>query len=214
LLADEALRGRRNMICGANRNDYHLRHVTPGEDFFPAFADLRMAAEGETALDGTPLVLARGIKLARFRALRKQLLVAGESGAQTPAGVFIGRVFLDQILNAAAEQRHDADGLAFAPSIAPFAVLITPVANDEAQRDAARTLCESLCAAGFDALLDDRDERPGVKFKDGDLTGIPYRVTIGKKLAQGIVEIRDRRARTSEDVALAEAVPFLQGKLK
>ncbi len=214
VLADEALRGRRNMICGANRNDYHLRHVTPGEDFFPLFADLRMAQEGETSLDGAPLVLARGIPLARFRPLRKQLTVSGESGGPSPVNVSAVRVFFEQLLIAAAEQRQDADGLALAPSIAPFDVLITPVANDEAQRGAARELCESLCAAGLDTLLDDRDERPGVKFKDGDLIGIPYRVTIGKKLAQGLVEIRDRRARTSEDVALAEAVRFLQGKLK
>jgi len=214
ILADEALRGRRNMICGANRNDSHLRHVTPGEDFSPEFHDLRMAAEGEESiLDGARLEAGKGIVLARFEALRDAGEVTGEAGGPSRLRVQTGRLFLDSILSAAVEQHHDPDGIALPAAIAPFAAVITPVANEEAQQRAARDLYDALCAMGIDVLLDDRDERPGVKFKDADLIGVPFRVTFGKKLAQGLVEIRNRRARASEDVPVGDAVSFVKERL-
>jgi prolyl-tRNA synthetase len=100
-------------------------------------------------------------------------------------------------------------------SIAPFEVVVTPVNfNDEAVRAAALQLYADLKAAGIDVLLDDREERPGVKFKDAELIGIPWRVTLGKKLGQGIVEVVERRGKKNNDVPLAEVVALLKGKLR
>ncbi len=98
-------------------------------------------------------------------------------------------------------------------SIAPFYVVVTPVNfNDATQREAAEAIYRACRDSGLDAVLDDRDERPGVKFKDADLVGIPYRVTIGKKLPQGIVEVVDRRTKKSADVAVDEVVAYLKGQ--
>jgi prolyl-tRNA synthetase len=118
---------------------------------------------------------------------------------------------IERILCSAIELYHDADGMSLAASISPFDVVITPVNNnDAAQREAAERLYAESRSAGLDTLLDDRDERPGVKFKDADLIGIPYRITVGKKLAQGQVELLIRRGKQSMDVAVGEAV----GKVK
>ncbi len=99
---------------------------------------------------------------------------------------------IERILSSAMEQNHDEAGMFLPASIAPFTVIVTPVNNaDAALRDAAQKIYEECIAVGIDALYDDRDERPGVKFKDADLIGVPYRVTVGKKLAQGVVELID-----------------------
>ena len=175
ILADEALRGRRSMISGANRNDYHLRNVTPGEDFAAEFFDLRQAAEGDRCVtDGGPLTF-------------------------TPALVIRDA---ESALAVAVEKNRDADGIVLPPSIAPFTAVVTPVHPD--RLEAARTIYEDLLTAGVDALLDDRDARPGVKFKDADLIGIPYRINVGKKLAEGLVEFVERSPRTSTDVPVGE----------
>jgi prolyl-tRNA synthetase len=109
------------------------------------------------------------------------------------------------------EQNHDDAGMFLPASIAPFGVIVTPVNNADATlREAARKIYDDCLAAGIDALYDDRDERPGVKFKDADLIGVPYRVTIGKKLAQGAVELSTRKTRTSRDVPVADVVSELR----
>jgi prolyl-tRNA synthetase len=175
IIADEALRGRRNMIAGANRTDYHLRNVTPGKDFATEFADLRPVAAGDTSItDGGPLRFSKAILL------------------DTP----------ERILSAAAEQHHDADGLMLPSAIAPFTVVVTPVHPERLA--AAREIYRGLQAEGHDALLDDRDARPGVKFKDADLVGFPYRINVGKKLTEGLVEVVERRSRKSTDVPVGE----------
>jgi prolyl-tRNA synthetase len=113
---------------------------------------------------------------------------------------------LERILTAAVEQGHDADGMSLPPAIAPFDVVVTPVNwNDAAQRQAAEDLAERCRRQGLDALLDDRDERPGVKFKDADLIGVPFRVNVGRKLPQGLVEIVVRSSRQSTEAPVAEA---------
>jgi prolyl-tRNA synthetase len=113
---------------------------------------------------------------------------------------------LERILCAAIELFHDKDGMILPAAIAPFEAVVTP-ANiaDSAQREAAQGIYEACRAAGIDVVLDDRDERPGVKFKDADLIGVPYRVTVGKKLASGMVELTDRKTRQSVDVPVADA---------
>ena len=175
ILADEALRGRRNMIAGANRTDYHLRNVTPGEYFATEFADLRQVVTGDTSItDGGPLHFSK-----------VTLLDAPE-----------------RILSAASEQNHNADGLMLPATIAPFTVVVTPVHPERLA--AAREIYQRLLSEGHDAILDDRDARPGVKFKDADLIGFPYRINVGKKLAEGLVEIVERRSRKSTDVPVGE----------
>jgi prolyl-tRNA synthetase len=112
------------------------------------------------------------------------------------------------------ELYHDKDGMVLPAAIAPFTVVVTPVnAKDEGQGQAAREIYDACKAAGLDALFDDRDERPGVKFKDADLIGIPYRITIGKKLPQGVVEVVERRTRVSTDVAVKDAAGYVRDRL-
>lgn len=175
IIADEALRGRRNMIAGANRTDYHLRNVTPEKDFATEFADLRQVVAGDASIaDSGPLRFSKVTLL------------------DTP----------ERILSAAAQQNHDADGLVLPAAIAPFTVVVTPVHPE--RLEAARGIYQRLLNEGHDAILDDRDARPGVKFKDADLIGFPYRINVGKKLAEGLVEVVERRSRKSTDVPLAE----------
>jgi len=108
----------------------------------------------------------------------------------------------ERVLQAAAEQNQDADGLMLPGAIAPFLAIVTPVHPE--RLSAAREIYRKLSAAGVDVLLDDRDARPGVKFKDADLIGVPYRINVGKKLAEGIVELVERRSRKSSDVRADE----------
>lgn len=175
IIADEALRDRRNLIAGANRTDYHLRNVTPGEDFATEFADVRQAVAGDSSVtDRGPLHFSRVSLL------------------DTP----------ERILNAAADQNRDADGLVLPAAIAPLNVVVTPVHPE--RLEAAREIYQRLLTEGHDAVLDDRDARPGVKFKDADLIGFPYRINVGKKLAEGLVEVIERRSRKSTDVPVSE----------
>ena len=117
---------------------------------------------------------------------------------------------VERIISAAVEQHHDADGIIWPKSLAPFDVVvtITNMKQDDV-RGAGEKLYDDLQRAGLDVLLDDRDERAGVKFKDADLIGIPYRITIGKKVADGLVELYDRGAKQSEDVKIADVVERL-----
>jgi prolyl-tRNA synthetase len=218
ILADEALRGRRNMIAGANKNDYHLRRVTPGEDFEAEFCDLRQAAEGDTSvIDGSPLTVHKTVEIGHIFKLgykyskAMNLHVTNEAGEEIPPIMGSYGIGLERILTAAVELYHDNDGIVLPAAIAPFTVVITPVnINDDAQRQAAAEIYDACKAAGFDPLLDDRDERPGVKFKDADLIGIPYRITVGKKLPQGIVELVERRGKRSTDVPVEKVVDALR----
>jgi prolyl-tRNA synthetase len=221
ILMDSALEGRRNMIAGANRDDYHLRNVTPGEDFTAEKHDLRQASAGDACPNcGKPLEMMKAIEIGHIFKLGYKysesmgLRVLGEDGKEiTPIMGSYG-IGIERILTCAIELFHDKDGMALPPPIAPFTVVITPVNYaDSLQREAADVLYAECLRFGIDALLDDRDERPGVKFKDADLIGIPYRLTIGKKLSEGKIEFVERLTRASEDVLLAGAVPHLQKKL-
>jgi prolyl-tRNA synthetase len=121
---------------------------------------------------------------------------------------------IERVLTCAIELFHDKDGIALPASIAPFSVVITPVNYADAkQKEAADLLYRECQIAGIDALLDDRDERPGVKFKDADLIGIPYRITVGKKLSEGKIEFVERRTRASQDVPVEDVLAHLQQKL-
>jgi prolyl-tRNA synthetase len=218
IIADEALRGRRNLIAGANRDDYHLRNVTPGKDFEARFADIRQVVEGDASIvDGSPLRIDKAIKLASLRKLgagEPALQIKNAAGEDAPLLLGHYRLWIERILIATADANRDADGLMLAPSIAPFTVVIVPI--DFAIEELRRASEEIYAAAkhvGFDVLLDDRNVRAGVKFKDSDLVGIPYRISIGKKLAQGMVEISERRSKQKTDVPVSEAAAFLSDRL-
>ncbi|HEY3936583.1 MAG TPA: proline--tRNA ligase [Bryobacteraceae bacterium] len=220
VLGDSALEGRRNLISGANKDDYHLKNVTPGKDFTPEYFDLRQTASTDACANcGAPLEIAKAIEIGHIFKLGYKysqsmgLRVLGEDGKEiTPIMGSYG-IGIERILTCAIELYNDKDGMSLPPAIAPFTVVITPVNYaDGAQKQAADRLYKECIEAGIDALLDDRDERPGVKFKDADLIGIPYRITIGKKLADGRVEFVERRSRASEEVVLADAIAHLQKK--
>src|SRR4029079_3600024 len=201
------------------KNDYHLRHVTPGEDFEAEFHDLRQAAEGDSSVvDGSPLpvhtpaeighIFKLGYKYSKSMGLH----VTNETGEEIAPIMGSYGIGIERILCAAVELYHAADGIALPAAIAPFTVVVTPVnIKDDAQRPAAAEIYENFKKAGIDALLDDRDERPGVKFNDADLIGIPYRITVGKKLPQAIVELVERRLKRSTDVPIAKVVDAVQG---
>jgi prolyl-tRNA synthetase len=205
VIADTALAGRRNMICGANRNDYHLRNVTPGKDFDADFVDLREIVE-------QGCVLAQlGSRFTRPSGPS----VTNPTGELQPLARITCQLHIDRVLETLVDQNQDKDGIALPTSIAPFNAIVTPVNfADPLQQDAARKLYQALIDQGVDALLDDRDERPGVKFKDADLIGIPYRITIGKKLPQGLVELVNRRTHESSDIKIEEAAPLIASQIK
>jgi prolyl-tRNA synthetase len=118
---------------------------------------------------------------------------------------------VERILTSCIEQNHDDNGFWLAPSIAPFTVVVVPTnVKDAALLQSAEKIAAELEAAGYDVLLDDRDERPGVKFKDADLVGIPYRINIGKKLAEGNVEVVQRAKSLSADVAVGDILSHLR----
>lgn len=216
IIVDRALEGRRNMIAGANRDGYHLRNVTPDKDFSAEYLDLRLVNRGDGCVHcGTPLEFVPCARVAQVSTLApRDLTVLNEQGQQTPVAVVQMHMDLERLLYAAAEAHRDCDGLALPASMAPFSVALTPVNwADASQRSAAGQIYEECRSAGLDVILDDRDERPGIKFKDADLIGFPYRITIGKKLAQGQVEVTERRSKRVEQVETGRAARYVRERL-
>jgi len=213
ILADHALAGRRNMIAGANKNDYHLRHVTPGEDFQAEFHDLRQVAAGDGCSQcGAPLTVVKTVEIGHIFKLGYKysesmgLRVLNAEGKEVTPIMGSYGIGIERILCCAIEQFHDKDGMMLPAAIAPFDVVVTPAnSSDAAQKAAAEEVYGKCRALGLDALLDDRDERPGVKFKDADLIGVPFRIVIGKKLASGMVEVVERKTKQASDVAVGDA---------
>lgn len=218
ILADRALEGRQDLICGANEADFHLRHVTPGRDFEGEYHDLRVVENGEQCLAcGEALRVDGTIEVGHIFQLGKRYSESMGARVLDQAGnevtIWMGSygIGMERILVAAAEQRHDSNGLSLPPAIAPFDVIVVPVnVGDAVQRSAAEEIYAKAREAGFDVLLDDREERPGVKFKDADLIGVPFRVTVGKKVTTGIVEVRDRSTGQTTDVKIQEVIEFLR----
>ena len=214
ILADLSLEGRRNMVCGANRDDYHLMNASADRDFQAEFADLREVQKGDPCPEcGRELEVAKAIEVGHIFKLGLRYsqsmgaTVLNQEGKEVPIVMGSYGIGIERILASAVELYHDDLGMALPRSIAPFEVVITLLRpDDEQQSEAAERLLEELTSRGIDTLLDDRDERPGVKFNDAELIGFPVRVTIGKKLAQGEVELFSRQQRESSTVPVAEAV--------
>jgi prolyl-tRNA synthetase len=143
------------------------------------------------------------------------LNVLNQDGVETPVIMGSYGIGIERILCAAIELYADKDGMSLPPAIAPFEVVVTPIKySDLGLRGGADQLYAGLKAAGVDVLYDDRDLSPGVKFKDADLTGIPYRINVGKKLPLGLVEVVDRRTRQVLEVPIAEAPAWIAEKVR
>lgn len=203
ILADYAIRGMDTAVVGANEKDYHIINVSPLSGFqVEAYGDFRSASEGDPCprCNGK-LVMSRGIEVGHIFKLGTKYSKSMNATFLDPDGketfMIMGcyGIGVSRTVASAIEQNHDDDGIIFPPPIAPFTVIITTMgAKNEEIDTAADTVYKMLWANGLDTLLDDRNERPGVKFKDADLMGIPIRLTIGKKaLAEGKVELRSRK---------------------
>jgi len=216
VIADHALRGRTNMATGANTDDVHLTGVDVGRDIgVVTWADLREVAAGEPCPRcGTPLELVQAIEVGHIFKLGRKFTTALGVSVLGPDGAPIIPIMgsygigVERAMAAIAEVHHDDAGLIWPAAVAPFAVTVTVVSmKDEAVRAAAESIYTELQAAGIDVVIDDRDERPGVKFKDAELTGIPVRISVGSRdLAEGVVEVVTRSTGESERVPADKAV--------
>jgi prolyl-tRNA synthetase len=221
VIADLALRGRRSMGTGANTDEVHLTGVDVDRDIsVGTWADLREVSAGEPCLNcGEPLELIQAVEVGHiFKLGRKYTTVLGvtvlgqDGGAITPIMGCYG-IGVERAIAAIAEVHHDDAGLTWPVQVAPAeATVILLSTRDEAARAAADGLYQGLLAAGVDAAIDDRDERPGVKFKDAELTGIPFRLTVGSRdLADGLVEVTSRATGEKERVAVDQVVEHVRG---
>jgi prolyl-tRNA synthetase family II len=216
VIADLALRGRRDMTTGANSDDVHLTGVDVDRDIaVGVWADLREVAAGEPCPRcGAPLDLVRAIEVGHIFKLGRKFTTALGVSVLGPDGSPIVPIMgcygigLERAMAAIAEVHHDDAGLKWPLQVAPAEVDVIMVqAKDEAVRLAAETIYAELRTAGHDVLLDDRDERPGVKFKDAELTGIPFRISVGSRdLADGLVEVVTRETGEKERVPVDQAV--------
>jgi prolyl-tRNA synthetase len=213
--ADEALRGARGLTTGANEDGFHLRHVEVERDLkVTAWYDLRTVKVSELCVEtAQPLKIRRAIEVGHVFKLgtkyseKLNATFLAEDGSRHPAVMGCYGIGVTRTLQAVIEQCNDKDGICWPVSVAPFTVCITPltVAPESQPMTLARELAATLEAAGIEAILDDRDERPGVKFKDSELVGFPLRVNLGEKsLAKGEIELKPRGG-TLRMVPIADA---------
>lgn len=215
VVADLEIGGMRNFVVGANETDFHLKNVNIGRDFTTTCtADIRNAVEGDPCPDcGAPLSMCRGIEVGHIFKLGTKYSEAlgcnflDNNGTEHPMimgcyGIGIGRT-----LAAVIEQHSDADGIIWPTAVAPYHAIIVPTnSTDETINALSLNIHDQLQGKGVEVLLDDRDERPGVKFKDADLIGIPIRITVGRKAAEGKVEFKLRGGKEIVEMTPEEAV--------
>ncbi|MCU0804037.1 MAG: proline--tRNA ligase [Burkholderiales bacterium] len=225
VIADRCVAAMGGFVCGANEAGYHLTGVNFGRDLpEPALvADLRNVVAGDSSPDGKgKLEIARGIEVGHIFQLRTKYAEAlkatylDESGKQQPFEMGCYGIGITRIVGAAIEQNHDERGIAWPEPMAPFQVALVPIGyhRSAAVRDTADRLHDELEAAGFEVLMDDRDERPGVMFADMELVGIPHRVVVGERgLKDGKIEYQGRRDASATPVDLGEAAAFLRSRL-
>ena len=223
VFADMALKGRQDLTTGANEDDWHFRGVDPERDMvITEWSDLRMVKTGERCVnDGGPLEMWKGIEVGHIFKLGTKYSEAFGAHVQDEAGnshpIVMGSygIGLERGMAAVVESNFDESGIVWPVSVAPYELLITVIRpDDEATMAVANRLFDDFHSAGVEVLLDDREERPGVKFADGELIGIPYRVTIGPKgVAGGIAEITERRGLVKTDLSLEEVVANLSDRI-
>ena len=222
LLVDKALEGRANVIAGANKEDYHVKNITPGKNFQPtAYADLRSVATGEPCPNcGSTLKMDTAVEIGHIFKLGYKYSqsmgarVLDKNGKEVTPIMGSYGIGIERILTAAIEQSNDENGFWLSRQIAPFDVVVTPTnVSDQKLKSTAEDIAARLESAGYDVLLDDRDERPGVKFKDADLVGIPFRVNVGKKVTEGTVEVVRRSTRESTDASIGAIAEYIHQML-
>jgi prolyl-tRNA synthetase len=219
LLVDKALEGRTNLIGGANKEDYHVKNLTPGKTFHPtAYVDLRAVTAGDPCPNcDAPLRIDTAVEIGHIFKLGYKYSesmgarVLDRNGKEVAPIMGSYGIGIERILTAAVEQSNDENGFWLPPSIAPFEVVVVSTnSKDEAIRAASEDIARQLEASGFDVLLDDRDERPGVKFKDADLVAIPFRINVGKKVTEDTVEVVRRSTLEREDVKISAITEYFQ----
>ncbi|HYR18418.1 MAG TPA: His/Gly/Thr/Pro-type tRNA ligase C-terminal domain-containing protein, partial [Myxococcales bacterium] len=221
---DQRLVGLSGLVTGANRDGFHVRNVSVPRDLAHATAsDLRTVGAGEPCPRcGHPLTVGKALEVGHIFKLGTRYSesmgarVLDEAGKEVPIIMGSYGIGIERILAGAVELHHDADGIRMPMSIAPFHLALLPLQmQDAAVRQAAEKLYLELTQAGVEVLLDDRDDRAGVKFKDADLIGLPLRIAIGKKgLAEGKVEWKQRGAKDVEPIALADVVGRAQAAVR
>jgi len=213
---DNRLAGLSGLVTGANKDGFHLRNVSVPRDLAHATpADLRTAAAGEGCPRcGSPLEVGKALEVGHIFKLGTRYSesmgarILDESGKEVPIVMGSYGIGIERILAGAVELHHDGDGIQWPMSIAPLHLALLPLQIQDAPvRETAERLYQQMREEGIEALLDDRDERAGVKFKDADLIGLPLRVAIGKKgLAEGKVEWKPRESKEVELVPIGEVV--------
>jgi prolyl-tRNA synthetase len=197
--------------------------MTPGRDFQPtAYVDLRLVNAGEACPNcGAALRIDTAVEIGHIFKLGYKYSesmgarVLDKNGKEVTPIMGSYGIGIERILTAAVEQNNDENGFWLSPSIAPFDIVVSPTnVKDESLKAAAEDVVRRLESAGFDVLLDDRDERPGVKFKDADLVGIPFRVTVGKKVTEGTVEVVPRSTRQIHDASIADIAEYFKKLLR
>ncbi|MBY0120658.1 proline--tRNA ligase [Bacillus sp. S/N-304-OC-R1] len=203
IVADFAVEGLSNAVCGANEEDYHFINVNPGRDFVVSqYADLRFIQEGDLSPDGQGKIrFAKGIEVGHVFKLGTRYSEAmgatylDENGRNQQMIMGCYGIGVSRTMASVVEQFNDENGIVWPANISPFDLHLIPVnMKDESQSALANELYTELRGKGYDVLLDDRQERPGVKFADSDLIGLPIRITIGKKAPEGIVELKVRKS--------------------
>jgi len=219
VIADQAVTVMHDAVTGANKTDYHVTGVDPGRDFVvKESGDIRRAVEGDRAPNGSPLTFKKCIEVGHVFKLGTKYSEAMQAtclDADGKARPFIMGCYgigLNRIMAAAIEAYHDDKGISWPMSIAPFHVVVCALdIREEAVTSLSKKLHDELEAAGVDVILDDRDARPGFKFKDAELIGFPIRITVGKKgLAEGVVELQIRRTGETQKVAPDQIVPAVR----
>ena len=215
LIVDKEIPKLRNFLVGANQTDYHYMGVNYERDFVSAdVCDIRLIESGDPCpVCGAKAELAKTIEVGHIFKLGTKYSVAmdcmflDQEAKQKPCIMGSYGIGLNRTMQAIIEQSHDDDGIIWPDSVAPYNAIVVPVsAANEAQMALAEQIYEQLKAAGIETILDDRDERAGVKFKDADLLGIPHRVNVGRRAAEGVVEYKQRREKAAEELSVDEAV--------
>ena len=215
VVVDSELVGLKNLCAGACKLDHHILNVNYGRDYEgDIVTDLKVLKEGDPCpVCGAPIKHTRGIEVGQVFKLGTKYSKAmnaiykDENQQDHPLVMGCYGIGVSRTLAAVIEQHHDEDGIIWPVSVAPYHVIVTLVKpKDEEQAKLAEEIYQSLLTAGVEAVIDDRDERPGVKFKDADLLGFPIRITVGKRAGEGIVEYKLRRDSEKIEISVAEAI--------